>query len=153
MRAPLMGVLASPMDSWASISTRRQPAASLTAGEGVGVGDPQAGCIAELQAPGAQALLDLGAGAMHQHQAHAEALQHGDVVDQPRESRVLHRLAAEGDHEGPPPVRIDVGGGIAEPVDLREFGPVVLLHWVSSRVPAFKGRAYRKRVRRVSGPP
>jgi hypothetical protein len=47
----------------------------------------------------------------------AETFQQREVVHQVIEIRGEQRLAAEIDHEGFIPVRVDVGRGISEPVD------------------------------------
>jgi hypothetical protein len=54
---------------------------------------------------------------MHQHQPDAESVQQGDVVHQFRKARVGHRLAAEGDDEGASAMGVDIGRGLAHPVD------------------------------------
>ena len=93
------------------------PGRLLDAGERGVVGDAQAVDIAQIDLALLEPRLDLGPRPMDQDQPHPEPVEQGDVVDQVREARVGHRLAAEGDDEGAAPVGMDVGGGLADPVD------------------------------------
>ena len=65
------------------------------------------------QATGSQARLDLRTRAMHQHQAHAEAVQQHQVVDDIGEIRVGDPLARQHDHEGAVAMGVDIRRGVA----------------------------------------
>ncbi|MNE20657.1 hypothetical protein D3C80_1137900 [compost metagenome] len=86
--------------------------------EGRGVGDTQATMVVRGQAPGGQAGLDLGARAVDQHQAHAQAVQQHQVVDDIAEVRMLYTITGQHDHKGAVAVGIDVGRSVAKPVDV-----------------------------------
>ncbi|MNZ16040.1 hypothetical protein D3C78_330020 [compost metagenome] len=70
------------------------------------------------QATGGQPALDLRARTMHQHQAHAQAVQQHQVMDDIAEIRVFHPIAGEHDHKGAVAMSIDVRGGMTQPVDV-----------------------------------
>ena len=54
---------------------------------------------------------------MDQHEPDPEPVQQCDIVNEIREARIRDRLAAEDDHEGASAVGMDVGCGLAHPVD------------------------------------
>ena len=79
------------------------------------VGDAQIVVKFAGQSGALQALVDLRAGAVDQDQAHAQAVEQGDVVNDVGKVFVLRSLAPQHQHEGLAPVRVDVGCGIPEP--------------------------------------
>ncbi len=86
--------------------------------QGGGIGDTQAPVVVRGQAAISQAAFDLRARAMHQYQAHAQAVQQHQVVDDVAEIRVFHPIAREHDHEGAVAMGIDIRGGMTQPVDV-----------------------------------
>ena len=86
--------------------------------QGRAVGDPQVTVKARCQAVVGQARLDLRTRAMHQHQAHAEAVQQHQVVNDIAEIRVGNALARQHHHKGAVAVGIDIGRSVAEPIDV-----------------------------------
>ena len=52
---------------------------------------------------------------MNQHQAHAQAVEQGDIVNDIGEVFVLRSLSPQHQHKGLAPVCVDVGCGIPEP--------------------------------------
>lgn len=70
------------------------------------------------QAARSQAAFDLRARAVYQHQAHAKAVQQDQVVDDIAEIRVFNAVPRKHDHEGAVAVGVDVGGSMAQPVDV-----------------------------------
>ena len=117
MSAPHMGLLASSIDSSASISTRTMPLASFTQASAWSSVTRRLATIARRHAVLAHLLLDLRARAVHQHHAHLQAHQHVDVVGELLELAVGEHLAAEGDDERRPAPAMDVGRGGAKPLD------------------------------------
>jgi hypothetical protein len=93
------------------------PGRLLDAGERRVVGDPQPVHIVECDPQLGEPRLDLRARPVHQDQSHPEPVEQCDVVDQVGEAWIDDRLSAEDDDEGAPPVGMDVGGGVADPVD------------------------------------
>ena len=81
------------------------------------IGDAVTAVIERLEVLFAQLFLDLRAGAMHQHQANAQADQQIDVVSQGLGKLAGHRLATEGNDEGAAAKGIDVGRDRPEPGD------------------------------------
>ncbi|MNY15521.1 hypothetical protein D3C86_1487380 [compost metagenome] len=79
------------------------------------------------QATGGEAGFNLRARTVHQHQAHAEAVQQDDVVDDVAEIRMLHAVARQHDDEGAVAVGIDVRRRVTKPIDVfgHEPGPVI----------------------------
>ena len=77
-------------------------------------------------APPLQALVDLRAGAVDQYQAHTEAVEQGDIVDDVGKVFVLRSRAPQHQHKGLAPVCIDVGCGISEPAYVARPGVVTL---------------------------
>jgi len=86
------------------------------------IGDAQVAVEAWLDASRGQARLDLRTRAEHQHQAHAEAVQQHQVVDDVGEVGMLQAIARQHDDEGAVTVRIDVGRGVAKPGDVVVHG-------------------------------
>ncbi|MCY1546208.1 hypothetical protein D9M68_821960 [compost metagenome] len=94
--------------------------------QGRTIGDPQVAVEVRGQAASGQARLDLRARAVHQHQAHAHAVQQHQVVDDIAEVRVSDPLAGQHHHEGAVPVGVDVRSSVAQPVDVVGHGSVSL---------------------------
>jgi hypothetical protein len=65
-----------------------------------------------------KATFDLWAGTVDQHQANAQAVQQHQVMNDVAEVRVLNAVARKHDDEGAIPVGIDIGGRVAEPIDV-----------------------------------
>lgn len=86
--------------------------------QGGGIGNAQATVVVRGQPTVGQAALDLRARTMHQHQAHAKAVQQHQVMDDVAEIRVFHPIARKHDHEGAVAMGIDVRGGMTQPVDV-----------------------------------
>ncbi len=84
------------------------------------VGDPAAIHPSGLHTCGRQRFMHLGANAEHYHQAHAQGVQQGQVLNQLLSSARRHGFAFNQDDKGSPPVGIDVRGGITKPVDKGE---------------------------------
>ena len=84
------------------------------------VGDPAAIHPSGLHTGGRQRLMHLGANAEYHHQAHAQGVQQGQVLNQLLSSARRHGFAFNQDDKGSPPVGIDVRGGITKPVDKGE---------------------------------
>ena len=78
-----------------------------------------------------QSLIYLRPGPVDQHQAHAETVEQGDVMNDVGEILMLRGLTPQHQHEGLAPVRIDVGCGIPEPTDM---GPARRCHCVFQAV-------------------
>ncbi len=70
------------------------------------------------QATGRQAGFDLWARAVHQHQAHPQAVEQHQVVDDIAEVGVFNAVAGQHDHEGAVAVGIDIGRRVAKPIDV-----------------------------------
>jgi len=90
--------------------------------QGRAVGDPQITVKVRGYAARGQTCLDLRARAVHQHQAHAEAVQQHQVVDDIAEIRVGDTLARQHHDEGAVAVGIDIGRSVAEPIDVVVHG-------------------------------
>ena len=82
------------------------------------ISDPAMGFHPGSDVAGLQAGVDLRAGAMHQHQPDAQAVQQHDILHQMGEIRVLHRFAAKRNDKGLIAVGVDVGRTVAEPFDV-----------------------------------
>ena len=61
---------------------------------------------------------NLWAGAMDQYQLDAQAIEQCQIVNQGRQARAVQQLPGQHDHKSSAPVRIDIRGRIAEPVNL-----------------------------------
>ena len=72
------------------------------------VGDAQPVGILHPRLERFQPSLDLRPGAVHQNQPDAEAVQQGDVVYQIGKACIGYRFAAECQHEGLAPVRVNI---------------------------------------------
>ena len=83
-----------------------------------GIGDPYAVMELAGQARSLQLRLDLGAGAVYQHQPHAQAVQQRYIVDDIGEIGVPGRLTREDDDKNAAAVRVDIGRAVAEPADV-----------------------------------
>ncbi len=70
------------------------------------------------QAAGGQARFDLRARAVNQHQAHAQAVQQHQVVDDIAEVGVVDAVARQHDHKGAVAVGVDVGRSVTKPIDV-----------------------------------
>ncbi|MNZ79039.1 hypothetical protein D3C78_976320 [compost metagenome] len=79
------------------------------------------------QATGREARFDLRAGAVNQHQAHAQAVQQHQVVDDIAEVRVFNAVAGQHDDKGAIAVGVDVRRSVTKPIDVfgHEPGPVI----------------------------
>ena len=88
----------------------------LDAFQGVIVGDAQAVDVADRGAAFGQLFLDLRPRTMHQHQAHAQAVEQVEVVRQRDELAFAHHFAAEGDDESLAAKLVDIRRGGAEPL-------------------------------------
>jgi len=86
--------------------------------QGGRISNTHAPVIVRRQAAIGQPAFDLRARAMHQHQAHAQAVQQHQVVDDIAEIRVFHPIAREHDHKGAVAMGIDIGGCMTQPVDV-----------------------------------
>ncbi len=82
------------------------------------IGDAQAVMVMGTQATGFQAAFDLRAGTVDQHQAHPEAVQQHEVVDDIAEVGVLDPVPRKHDHESAVPVGIDVRRSMTQPIDV-----------------------------------
>ncbi len=63
-----------------------------------------------------QTLVNLWAGTVYEHHAHAQAVQQHYILDQLGKAGRSHRFTGKGDHKGLAPVGIDVGNAVAKPV-------------------------------------
>ena len=70
------------------------------------------------QAAAGQAAFYLRARAVDQHQAHAQAVQQHQVMDDIAEVGVLHTVAGQHDDKGAVAVGIDVGRSVTKPIDV-----------------------------------
>ena len=86
--------------------------------QGRAVGNPQVAVKVRGQAAGRQAGFDLRARAVHQHQAHAEAVQQHQVVDDIAEVGIGHAFTGQHHHKGAVAVGVDIGGRVTEPVNV-----------------------------------
>src|SRR5690554_208538 len=142
--------------------TRLDGDAQLTDGvdhafQGRLVGDAQALVEARLQAALGQPRLDLRTRAVHQHQAHPQAVQQHQVVDDVAEVDMFDGVPRQHDHEGTLAVRVDVGRGIAKPADVvvHEAGPVEwgVIRWtVAGSSARSAGAAAARSARCAPGP-
>jgi len=81
-------------------------------------GDPNAIADGRLQTGVGEPALDLRPRPEQQDQAHPQTVEQGDIVDDIGEIRVQSGLAAERQHEGLAPVRVDVGRAVAKPANV-----------------------------------
>ena len=88
------------------------------AAQGIAVGNAQILMKPRTHAPHGQPLLDLRTRPMHQHQTHTQAVEQHDVVDDVVEIRVRNRLTRQQHDKGALAVGIDIGRGVAKPLDV-----------------------------------
>src|SRR5690606_22153986 len=86
------------------------------------VGDAQVLVKARSQPALSEARFDLWTRTADQYQAYAEAMQQHQVVDDIAEIRVGDTVTGQHDHEGAVAVGVDVGRGVAQPVDVFVHG-------------------------------
>ena len=82
------------------------------------IGDAQAFVVSRGKAACLKAGFDLRARAMHQHQAHTQAVKQHQVVDDIAEVGVVHTIAGQHDHKGAVAVGVDVGRSVTKPIDV-----------------------------------
>ena len=75
-------------------------------------GDPATGMKGRIR----QLPVQAAPGAEHQRQAHSHGLQLCDILQQGTGARVLQCGAIHAQHEGPPPVGVNVGSGLPKPL-------------------------------------
>src|SRR5690606_6047684 len=90
--------------------------------QGCRVGDAQVLVKARRQPALSKTRFDLRARTVYQHQAYAETVQQNQVMDDIAEIRVGDAVAGQHDHEGAVAVGVDVGRGMAQPVDVFVHG-------------------------------
>ena len=115
MRAPALGELASPIDSLASISTRKAPVTSLTT-QSLRIRDAT-GTKLGLNTELSQACVDLRLGTGYQHQANAEGMQQDEVVYEVGKSVFVDRGTGELYDKRLPAMCVDVGRRTAKARD------------------------------------